>query len=261
MKKSVKIYAEKLENLEKVIEGKCNKENLEKIIQEKINENNDSLNEKFSEKSEKKEVQKLIEDKLIENDKKLKSYNEVLGKKIESANKVAEEAISAISNSNEELVDKTVQKINEQSERANNIIIFNLEESNAILKDDIIEHDQLVMKEFLKVILPSTNTEEAFLEKPIRMGNKKSDKIRPIKIKFKHLDYKQAFLSNMRNIEMSNNNVLKKCVVAHDLNDLERSHERSLVNEMKKLNVEQNDFLYRVRGPPHDRKLVKTKKK
>ena len=60
---------------------------------------------------------------------------------------------------------------------------------------------------------------------------------------------------------MSDNNVLKKYVVAHDLNDLERNHERSLVTEMKKLNGEQNDFLYRVRGPPHDRKLVKTKKK
>ena len=46
----LKIYAEKLENLEKVIEGKCNKENLAKIIQDKINENNDSLNDKFSEK-------------------------------------------------------------------------------------------------------------------------------------------------------------------------------------------------------------------
>ena len=257
----LKTYSERLEKLEKKIEEQCVKDDIEGIIQEKIAKNNDSLKDEFSKKSDKQVVEKLIQDKLEVNDIKFKTYSEKLGKQIETANKAAEEAKSSVANSNDELVEKTVQKLNEQNERANNIVIFNLEESEAILKNVSAEHDNTLVQDLLKVVLPTANPDEAFLDMPLRIGNKKNDKIRPIKIKFKHIDYKQAFLSNMKNMETTDNEILKKCCIAHDFNEQERLHERTLVDEMKTLNQEQKDFLYRIRGPAHDRKLVKTKKR
>ena len=256
----LKNYTERLEKLEKKLEEQCVKVEIEGLIEEKIAENNDSLKDEISKKSDKQVVEKLIQDKLKVNDIKLKTYNEELGKKIETANKAAEEAKSSVVSSNNEIVDKTVQKLNEQNERANNIVIFNLEESEAILKNVCAEHDRELVNTLLKVVLPTANPDETFLEMPVRMGSKRTDKIRPIKIKFKHIDYKQAFLLNMRNMEMTDNETLKKCSVTHDLNEHERIHERSLVVEMKRLNQGQHDFLYRVRGPAHDRRLVKMKK-
>lgn len=260
-KESLKIYEDRIKDLELKLNQKCDLSEVKRLVELEVEKNIQRFDTKIEEKLQTSDIDKAIEDKINLTQNKLKSYADALDVKVSTVNNIAEETMS----SNNTIIEQTVKKINEQNEyneRLNNIIIYNLEESTSILKSEITQYDETLAHKLLKVVLPTAKPSEAFSNMPIRLGSRRVvGKIKPLKIKFSHIDYKQAFMSNLPNIANCDNDTIKKCFINHDLNDEERTAEKLLVDEMKTLSAQETgNFLYRIRGPPHSRKVVKIPK-
>ena len=143
--------------------------------------------------------------------------------------------------------------VNDRFERANNIIVFNLNEHV-----NKVEDDKLVESLILFIIGHSTTF------KCTRLGKKEESITRPVKIKFHNLSVKNEFmhhLSKLKNAPSEFNNISIK----HDMTPDERSREKELYLKAKDLNNDssnpsKNEF-YVVSGPVQDRKIVKVKKR
>ena len=249
-------FETKLKLMEDKLETKCSEEIVRKIIEEKIKDNAKTLNQSMNDKVI------IMDEKMKENNL---SWNKCLIDKVESVNetvrKSADEVKTSVQKEKDEIVEETMHKLNEQQDRANNILIFNMEESKEIIREKVAKHDQDCLDEIIKVVLPTTSWDEIFSEAPSRLGSKRVGKVRPVLIKFKHIDYKKAFFANVKNLEAYNTELFKKTFFVHDLSEKEREKERELVVEMKDKNKDAQDFVYRIRGPPHNRALVRQQKK
>lgn len=268
-RENYEIFEERVKKLEEKFDQKfdqkCSLEDVTKICQEEIEKKIGSIDKKIDDRLKNAEIYKVVEDKINLTENRLKSYADALEVKVATVNNIAEQTKTAVTGSNDKIIEETVKKINEQNEyneRANNIIIYNLVESISILKSEITQYDVTLAHELLKVVLPTAKPSEAYINIPLRLGSRKIEgKVKPLKIKFSHIDYKQAFMSNLSNIAACDNEIIKKCYINHDLNEEERAAEKLLVDEMKTLKAQDNvNFLYRIRGPPHLRKVVKIPK-
>ena len=143
--------------------------------------------------------------------------------------------------------------VNDRFERANNIIVFNLNEHVNKVEDD---------KLFESLILFIIDHSTTF--KCTRLGKKEELITRSAKINFHNLSVKNEFmyhLSKLKNAPSEFNNISTK----RDMTPDERSREKELYLKAKDLNNDssnpsKNEF-YVVRGPVRDRKIVKVKKR
>ena len=245
-------FEKQLKSIEEMISTKCNVEEVKKIVDDKLKENFKNVNKSLNDKVD------IMDEKIKENNL---TWNKSLNDKVEKINEAvkesAKEVKSTVHQEKEEIIEETMQKLNEQQDKANNIIIINLEESKEILRDLIHKYDQSCVEDLMKIVLPTASCDDIFSEPPTRLGFKRADKTRPILMKFKHIDYKRAFFANIKNLGACDDELFKKSFFVHDLTDKERERERELVAEMKDKNKDLQGFIYRIRGPPHNRVLVK----
>ena len=137
--------------MEDKLETKCSEETVRKIIEEKIKDNAKTLNQSMNDKVI------IMDEKMKENNL---SWNKCLIDKVESVNetvrKSADEVKTSVQKEKDEIVEETMLKLNEQQDRANNILIFNMEESKEIIREKVAKHDQDCLDEIIKVVLPSS---------------------------------------------------------------------------------------------------------
>ena len=93
--------------------------------------------------------------------------------------------------------------------------------------------------------------------KMIRLGAKKSNHHRPLKVTFDDTWKKRTFLSNL--YKLKNVKKFEKISVAHDMSLEDRDESKRLRNEAKDRNKEldSTDYRFKVRGPPWAMKIVK----
>ena len=159
--------------------------------------------------------------------------------------------------------------ISDRENRENNIIIFNAEESNSEtaatrkqhdqeLFDDICEHvleSKLMVKNIMRIGTKVATNDEAGDE---TVSIDVAVKPRPIKVCYSTNFDKRKFLSSLHKLNNAPDK-LKSVSVKHDLSTDQRLKSKELVAQAYKKNQEESpeNFLYKVRGPPHAKKIVK----
>ena len=123
--------------------------------------------------------------------KELKETNSRMEKEIEDLR----EEVRRQSAKQKAVIIETVDEMREQDIRRNNLVIFNVKESEATEGKERQAEDEVAIKDFFQQLrIPDAN-----FEKCTRLG-RKSDKIRPIKIRMISFDKKMDLLKKMNSM-------------------------------------------------------------
>ncbi len=155
-------------------------------------------------------------------------------------------------------VPKRRQISGNQGNRDLNIVIHRAPESNKSTQEGRRQDDT----EMFEMLCEQMNMETSIkITNMFRLGGRPAeDKIRPIKVSFQTKENKGMFmrsLAELRNMEEP----FRSLSINDDLTLEEREENRKLVIEAKKLTEEDDgDFIFKVRGPPWDRRIVRLKR-
>jgi len=97
----------------------------------------------------------------------------------------------------------------------------------------------------------------------IRFG-KSYNENRPLLVKFKTNKDKQVFMQSLSKLKtLDDESELKNVSIINDMTKLEREREKKLVEEgiPKSAAQTQGESIFKVRGPPWDRKVIEVQKK
>ena len=161
--------------------------------------------------------------------------------------------------SNPEIMETLMMEVNERKNREGNIIFFGVPEINMVNKEDRNNKDISHVKEMAAacgVIL-----EEEDVKAVRRLGKFDTNKMkRPLLTTLKSPTKK---INIFRNANKLKDTRYKEVRITNDLTKAERDREKELYISAKKMqeNDQSGDFLYKVRGPPWARKVVKIKTK
>jgi hypothetical protein len=144
--------------------------------------------------------------------------------------------------------------------RRNNIVIYNMLESNATIKSDRDKFDFDLCMELINEVL-NIHCESSEIKNIFRFGIKRENLIRPILIEFRNRGKKNMILESLYKLKSADQK-FKKLSITHDMTKLEREEMKQLVREAKEkqnnLSVqEQGEWMYRVRGLQGSMKVTK----
>ena len=173
------------------------------------------------------EVKKMLEDELQKEEKKVKST-----------------------------VRRTVVEEASKS-REKNIIIYRAKEGASHLKAENITHDKNLLEKLIQKCGGGYNEDK--IDKMIRLGKKEENKTRPLLISFKELETKKELFRNLKELRGAEEDL--KCLsISHDLTPEERADDKELLTEALAKEVSEPEFKFRLRGPPWNRFIARTKK-
>ena len=248
MEEQIKRMSDVLEKTEKEM----------KQVQKSMKELN-KLNECYqNDTNERKEsfvkITKQLDDlkkEMKEDGKEEKSYAKALMKNIarieEKQNSVVTEvAKEVVQEVAKEVVQETRISGYDRGKRERNIIIFGMKETDS-------EEDKKQVKELFEFIGVKEDGITYY-----RLGVKKQDKIRPVKVVFDEIDIKKKFLSQLFKLQKATGNI-KSINIQHDLSPSERDHLSQLLKKAKEMNEKEQPkgFSYKVRGPPFAFQIMK----
>lgn len=160
-----------------------------------------------------------------------------------------------------EEVSEQINEFRESEARKCNIIVYNIEESEADETQDRKDADTNVVREICDIM----KTNPANVKNVTRLGKRIKDtegkvKSRPTKVIFGDEREKSGFMRNLRNLAEAEEK-FKSISVTHDMTKRERALNKEKVNEAKDMNEknESGDYKYVVIGPPWERRVVKVK--
>ena len=161
-------------------------------------------------------------------------------------------------------VEETRDQIAEEADklnRRNNIIVYNVPESNATTINDRIKED----KEFCKALMIEVlrvGCEEGEIKKVHRLGKRlDASKVRPLLVEFSDGHVKNIVMENASRLGHAKGK-FEGITISHDMTVKEREQCRKLVAEAKEKQQadESGEYIYKVRGLPGQMKIVKYKK-
>lgn len=127
----------------------------------------------------------------------------------------------------ENFVIESVREIAEREKRQKNLILFNVEESEADNAEDRKAHDLQEVEnvvEHLDMSIPPTAT------KPVRLGKKREDgNPRPLRVTVGSVESRDEFLKKAKNLAEADNEKAKNTSIKRDMTPLEREMTRNLV--------------------------------
>ena len=128
---------------------------------------------------------------------------------------------------------------------------------NTILKDERIIQDKKIFMDICNRC--DANISEENVEEIIRLG-KKGEEPRPMLIKMNNSEDKRVLFRNLCKLK-EDNSPYSRISVNHDMTKQEREENKKLISEAKELqdNDESGNWIFKVRGPPWDRKIRKIK--
>ena len=166
---------------------------------------------------------------------------------------------SFVSTMAKQVVNQTNQVIAERDNRENNIMLFNVKESNSQSPEERKEDDKGIFEDICRVVVDKVLP----INKIVRLGQKTTNndgnsKVRPIKVCFTTGFDKRKFMSNLYKLKDATEE-LKTIRIQHDLSPDERELTKTLLAEAYNKNQSENptNFLYKVRGPPQAPRVVK----
>ena len=196
-----------------------------------------------------------------------KRVNELIAAAKLEKNTSAQTDSKITSNEVKEVIQNQVKEQNleakEREKRLNNVIIFNLTESSSQLKTSKQQHDEQQILELCTEI-DNNFTETDIMHMEIRRIGKLSEDTsnhpRPVLIKFPKTDNKRSILRNFHRLE--NNDKFGNIKIDHDKTKQEREESKTLFEEAKRQEAadQSGEYIYRVRGPPWERKIRKIRK-
>ena len=143
-----------------------------------------------------------------------------------------------------------------KDEREYNLIIYRAEESKSDDSEERKKHD----KEFFTEVAKITKTEGIEVASINRIGEKKDDIKRPLRIVLKNKAAKIKVLENAKLLAKAENKY-QSISISADYSKEERAKIKAKVEEAKKLSEDDLNHVWKVRGPPWDLRLKKLPKR
>ena len=233
---------------------------------EKLQENLTSNNTVAAIQNEMKQFEERIEKKLADQSTKLEDHSTKILKDVpeQITQKVTKSWANNKTDAKPENFRDIVQealvlKENEdrkKDEREYNLIIYRAEESKAEDNEERKKHD----KEFFTAVTKITNTEGIEVASINRIGEKKDDVKRPLRIILKDKAAKVKVLENAKLLANADSKY-QSISISADYSKEERAKIKAKVDEAKKLSEEDLNHVWKVRGPPWDLRLKKLPKR
>jgi len=154
---------------------------------------------------------------------------------------------------------KKVLKLNDKEERRNNVILYKVPESSPGNYEEVIAHDRDFFLEACTEALGVDITQND-IKKIYRIG-KRGPNARPLLIRLSSGTLKNHLIQmayKLRTVVK-----FKEVVISHDLTKQERDDCKRLVANAKEQESQDTsgEFIYRVRGPPGEMRIVKLPKR
>lgn len=143
-----------------------------------------------------------------------------------------------------------------ETREKNNLIIYGIDECNSQDKEERKEKDANVLRDIANKC--DINIDNYKITKIIRLGkyDKERNK-RPMLIQSDTSQFKIDILKNAHKLK-GEDKEFEDIAMCHDMTKTEREEERRLFKEAKKITAEnQEKEIYKVRGPPGARRVVK----
>ena len=178
---------------------------------------------------------------------------------------IDESIVGKLKEGNENIAQSSedIKEFRESEARRNNIIVFKAKEPESLLAEDGKREDLEFVSEMCEIM----KTNPKSVKSITRLGKINKEKTvtagpRPMKIVFDDAKSKTIFMSNLRNLSTAEAKY-KGVSVVHDMTMKERQLNKEQIRMAKEKNDgnESGDFIYLVRGPPWDRKIVSVKVK
>ena len=157
--------------------------------------------------------------------------------------------------------EKKKQSLDEEK-RKNNIVVYGVKEEVDTDKDKRLRHDK---DEIIRLshFLGLEEFSDYNIAKIIRMGPYEKDTNRPLLVELDSAVTKYKIMRNTFKLgDATGKADFAGWSVQHDMTQEQRKHVRELVAEAKKKEREDTsgEYIYRVRGPPHDKYIKKIKR-
>ena len=209
-----------------------------------------------------------VKNDLVKEKNSEKTYSEAL---LVEAEKKAEEKCKEVKKGIEKvLVEKTTRHMQRRLDRKNNIVLHGAPEEvkkdlNLWLRGEKIKHDKAILMELCLEIDVECYVDDIVDIKRVGKFKKNADSTsedvvhRPIIATLKE-GIKEKILRNVYKLKKTENAMLKRMRVSHDMTQEERQIDKELRLEAKKKNEEETEnFFYVVRGNPWERSILKLK--
>ena len=160
--------------------------------------------------------------------------------------------------SNPEIVESLMSEVNERKIRENNVVMFGLPEINMENREDRTKRDIKLVGEVAQSC--GITIEDDDVKSVRRLGKYDANKMkRPLLLTLRKPEKKRELFKKAEGMKGTKFNDVR---ISNDLTKAERDKERELFNSAKRMQEQDHsgNFLYKVRGPPWARKVVKIKK-
>ncbi len=161
---------------------------------------------------------------------------------------------------NEIIRKKLKEHTEEQSERnkrTNNVVVFNLAESEGGTAQDKMNRDieafSQLTKHGCKMEIKKNEIVKCF-----RLGKPEQNKTRPLLIKLKDDEKKKKLFLSLKTLR-EHKGRYENVSIGHDLTKTQREEQKELIEKAKKMDEEEGseNSIHLVRGPPDNRRIVK----
>lgn len=156
-------------------------------------------------------------------------------------------------------VKDNLEEYKDSMSRRNNIIIFKAEEATEKEPQERKAKDMDTVNALCEI----TKTDKNAVKNVSRLGKRETDKHRPLRVIFDGELNKGKFMANLKYLPDAENENLKQLSISHDMTKKEREEGSRLYKLAQKKNEENEsgDYVYTLKGPYWDRRMVKVKKK
>lgn len=149
-------------------------------------------------------------------------------------------------------------ELEDTESRRCNVILYRIPESDEVLADDRNKHDVSVCEHFFNAFNVGFDRDD--IRRVQRLGRRNDNSPRPVLVQFGNRHIKNLIMESLYKIKSMNTRFCN-VIVAHDLTKKQREECKALVEEAKaKTEQEAGDFIYRVRGPPGQMRMVRLRK-
>ena len=157
-------------------------------------------------------------------------------------------------------ISNVTAEMEEKKKRRKNVIIHGVEEPKTNVKDERMVCDKKYVKQVINGTL-GVRIRDDEMTGFLRLGSKEDqkDKKRPLLVEFISEDVKEQVYRRLRRLRGSEHDHLS---FRHDYTPLERENNKKLSEKAREMNEQETSgkHVYRVRGPPWDRKIRKFSK-
>lgn len=231
-------------------------------------ERNNNLNDESEKKTDqlKNEIMLLKSEMIIikESESHVKQdkiiWGEIVSKEVDDKLLYMQEDLLLVQNNMKDVIENQLE-LEDKEKRKNKVLIYNVEESQS---DDGVERmrdDKIFCQNLFTEVL-KVGYEADDIKMTVRLGRRDVGNIkRPILVEFKSDKIKNLIMENASKLGRAAG-LYKGVTMSHDMTKKERLQCKEMVAEarIKQTNDESGEWVFKVRGPPGQMKVLKLRK-